>query len=249
MPKLIDYPRASLAASLSLAGAVDSLGGTCGRELAADKLDKKVSGAFAAVISTAARFGLIVVKKGQLSTTQLYRDYKLAYDEEQRVTALRTAFLSIPLFEQITDRFLGKQLPVDHFEKMLVKEFDVPDNIASRVAKYFIDGATQSGLLGEDNVLAVEPVDNYSGSNTISSDDSEAEYSESERDVAPRVIDEHATGPVAAKTGGYSIRMRGPGMDLDIQIHEEDDLLIVNAILAKIRKKMQDMKDEKPLDD
>src|SRR5262245_30603611 len=103
MPRIVDYPRKSLSQSLELAAAVDALGGSSSEEMAADKLGRKGhnSGAFAALVGAAAKFGLVENRKSVLSTTSRYRDIKLAYDEMQRAEALRAAFLSVPLFQRI----------------------------------------------------------------------------------------------------------------------------------------------------
>ena len=251
MPKIVDYPRATLAASINLAQAVDTLGGSCSKELAADKLGKKVSGAFAALMATTSRFGFITIKKGQLSVTPTYRDYKLAYDDQERTKVLRSAFLSIPLFERIVKRFDGMPLPSGHFEKMLVKEFDVPENIGSRVAKYFIDGAKQAGILDENDVVAFEvaATTDDSSDEAINSDVGLSVDKESVNIGLTRRVEGVKNIPVSEASDSYSVRITGPSVDMVIQINEADDLLIVDALLAKVRKKMNDEENRKPLDD
>src|SRR5437867_10041615 len=106
MPRMVDYPRKSLSQSLELANAVDSLGGSSSEDMAANRMGRKGtnSGAFSALVGAAVKYGLIDVRKSLLSTTARYRDYKLAYNEDQRVQALRGAFLNVPLFQRISDR-------------------------------------------------------------------------------------------------------------------------------------------------
>ncbi|MEZ0173732.1 MAG: hypothetical protein AB9Q20_05380 [Candidatus Reddybacter sp.] len=229
MAKQIDYPRASLKNSLELAQAIDDLGGKCSIEMAADKLSKKVGGAFQALVGSAVRYGLISSKKGQLEITGLFRDHKLAYTKEEGDVALTLAFLTPPLFRAIFDRFEGKELPVSHFEKLLMREFSVPDQISSRVSKYFLDGAKQCGLLGADNQL-----------NTGINSNAETTEDTGEIDALGNGVNDDNTDKnknVIEEEGKFSVRIKGPGMDSVIVINEVDDLLIIKAMLKKVEKK------------
>lgn len=240
MPKQIDYPRASLRNSLELANAIHELGGKCSVGLAADKLGKKVSGAFQALIGSASRFGLVVNKKGQLESTLLFRNYKLAYSENEAKEALSKAFLTPPLFRSIFDRFEGLQLPLGHFENMLIREFDVPDQISSRVSKYFLDGAKQCDLIGPGNLLQ-----QLSDTSIHDAEDEDEDDSLQNRDMisassdSDDVLNNQADAQEdILETGKFSVRIKGPGMDSVIVIHEEEDLDIVKAMLKKVGKKL-----------
>ena len=59
MPKIIDYPRASLSRALALAEAVDKLGGEASDASVADHMGNKVGGAFNALVGAAVKFGLV----------------------------------------------------------------------------------------------------------------------------------------------------------------------------------------------
>lgn len=244
MARQIDYPRASLKNSLELAKAIDDLGGNCSAEMAADKLNKKVSGAFTALIASAVRFDLVSSKKGQLETSQLYRDYKLAYSKDEANEVLTTVFLKPPLFQRIFQRFQGRELPLTHFEKLLIREFGVPDAISSRVSKYFLDGAKQCGILGTDHVLNTGVSEN----GVIDAEDdsgSTHEESNTPQQDHPKSINKvkEQSQEVATQDTDYSVRIKGPGMDSVIVIHEEEDLLIVEAMLKKVQKKLASIKD------
>lgn len=250
MAKQIEYPRASLKNSLELAETVDDLGGTCSIEMAADKLNKKVSGAFQALIGSAVRYGLITSKKGQLEITGLFRDHKLAYNKEESDIALSLAFLAPPLFRQIFDRFEGRELPVSHFEKLLMREFGVPDQISSRVSKYFLEGAKQCALLTADNKLKA----GAPGGEGVSSSDGGADDEENELDTASEntpnknqnsAIDQETI----EKEGRFSVRIKGPGMDSVIVVNDEEDLLIIKAMLKKVEKKIASSDDTEWGDD
>jgi hypothetical protein len=250
MAKQIEYPRASLKNSLELAQAIDDLGGICSVEMAADKLNKKVSGSFQALIGAAVRYGLISNKKGQLGVTGLFRDHKLAYNKEESDVALSLAFLAPPLFRQIFDRFDGRELPVSHFEKLLMREFGVPDQISSRVAKYFLEGAKQCALLTADNKLRAGASGGQGVvvSNEGADDEGDELDAASENTVTKNqnsVVDQD----VIENEGRFSVRIKGPGMDSVIIVNDEEDLLIIRAMLKKVEKKIASLDDTEWGDD
>src|SRR4030042_1425795 len=112
MPKILEYPTASIKKSLGLAKAVDELGGSSSLAMCAEKLGKKVSGGFREVVHSANKYNFLSQKKGTLTIAPLYRDIKLAYDEKEKETLLQKAFLNVSLFQKIYNRFKGQKLPV-----------------------------------------------------------------------------------------------------------------------------------------
>ncbi|WP_159082232.1 hypothetical protein [Rhodanobacter thiooxydans] len=237
MPKIVDYPRASLLNSIELADAVSSLGGSSTALMAAERLNRKEGGAFTALISAATKYGLISSKGGRLAVQQVYRDYKLAYNDVEKRNALRAALLSPPMFLAIYKRFEGKPLPVEHFGKLLIREFDVPQDQASKVSAYFLEGADQAGIIEAGNVLATM---------TSSSDLAEPESSSADDDESQVAV---SPNPVAAKVEplgptDYAITFKGPGLNSTIVVAEEEDLLIVEAMLKKVKKVLVQRLDE-----
>ncbi|WP_192485548.1 hypothetical protein [Pseudomonas savastanoi] len=240
---------------MTLAEAINDLGGECGPALAGDKLNKQhTSGAFKGLVGSAVKYSLITNKAGQLKVTQLFRDITLAYDEEEGNQARKKAFLAPPLFRAIYDRFQSKTLPVAHFEKLLIREYEVPDPFASRVESYFLEGAKQCGLLTEGNVLSgshpnaadeviengksgdeneqAMPTENPVALPTITSPPHSAQAANSQP-----ILDNHRhTEPEL--DGKFTVRIKGPGMDSLIVINEEEDLLIVKAMLKKVEKRL-----------
>lgn len=244
MPKQVDYPRASMKNCFVLADAVNELGGQSSAAMAADKLNKQsTSGAYKALIGAAVKYGLLINKKGQLVVSELYRDVKLAYDEKEATKVTQKAFLSPPLFNAVFVRFENKSLPINHFEKLLIREFDVPEQLASRVANYFLEGAKQCEMLGEGNVLSREK--------EAIGDVIENEADVSSSDIYQSTYDAtvatgNATPPnvhtnseqVVEEDGKFSVRIKGPGMDTLLVINEEEDLLIVKAMLKKVERQL-----------
>ena len=227
MPKIVDYPRASLKSVLELAKAIDDLGGSCTLGMAAERMSRKISGAFSMLISSASKFGLVENKGQKLSTTNLYKDYKLSYTEEEKSQKLREIMLSVQLFQSIYERFSGKELPITHFEKLLIREFNVPNDLGSRVASYFIDGAKESNLIDENNRLI-----DYS--QTLDTGDNTLGNTESIDDAEVVIVKEHQK-----HIKNYFVRITGPNMDSNIELIEPEDMLIVHAMLKKVEKHLK----------
>ncbi|GAB3223369.1 hypothetical protein GCM10027346_02320 [Hymenobacter seoulensis] len=154
MPKTIDYPRTSYLSAWEVAEVVDDTGGKCAIETAARKLNRKVSGSFKAIIGSAVKFGLLTSKREFLTTTNLFRRIKHAYDKQEEKIYHREAFLHPPLFTQICRKFRNRELPVHMFDVMLIREFGVEEINAQSVAKAFVDGARMADIIDERNVIA-----------------------------------------------------------------------------------------------
>ncbi|WP_426492020.1 hypothetical protein [Hymenobacter sp. 102] len=154
MPKTIDYPRTSYAGAWEVAEVVDDTGGKCAIDTAARKLNRKVSGSFKAIIGSAVKFGLLTSKREFLTTTNLFRRIKHAYDKQEERIYHREAFLHPPMFNQICRKFRNRELPVHMFDVMLIREFGVEEINAQSVAKAFLDGARMAGILDENNIIA-----------------------------------------------------------------------------------------------
>jgi hypothetical protein len=242
MARPIDYPQASLAGSLLLAKAVDDLGGRCPTDLAADKLNKKVSGGYKSLVGAAVKYGLIKSKGGYLETTHLFKHHKLAYSKEEGDKVLQGCLLQPPIFRSIYDRFKGRALPIGHFDKLLVREFGVAEAVSSRVAKYFIDGAKMCGLLGPGSQLleAGSAIGNQS-SNVEASDEVEDAETDPEVNGGFETTSTEVAGPSPQR---YTVRISGPGMDSVVAINEEDDLEIVEIMLRKVRRQLNAAKGE-----
>jgi hypothetical protein len=197
--------------------------------MAAEKLNRKVSGAFNAVVSAAGKYGLVASRGARLETTALHRAIKLAYNDSERRSGLKTALLTPPIFSAIARRFSGKQLPVEHFDRLLIREFDVTEEIAGRVASYFIEGARQAGILSAGNVLEL-PRDGDA--------DQRKEVDQRETEARDEDLDDAspAAPRVAVEAGSYSVTFKGPGLSSTVVLKDEDDVAIVEATLKKVLK-------------
>lgn len=239
MPKVIDYPAASFAKAMELANAVEYLGGTCTIRSCADRLGKKVSGGFGMLISAAIKYSLVTRKGEELKNTPLYRSIKLAYNETERTENLRYSFLSPRLFSNLYERFKGRELPITMLPKLLIREFNVDEDSGSRISGYFVDGLRSLSLLDGNRLIDI-----VNDQNAVM----EADVSESKPGL---ILDQEGTmvPAIAPQTQEipslnnsiYTIHLKGPGMDSKITISEEDDFLILDAMIKKIKRKMNEM--------
>jgi hypothetical protein len=224
MPKELDYPRKSFLQTLALAHAVDSLGGSTSIETAAEKLQQSAKGgSFSALLSAAAKHKLVESKKGFLTNTDLFRSIKLAYTEEEKKRALRASFLEPSVYKSIFEKFKNKELPVQMLDKILIREFNVADDIASRVSKYFLEGASFTELLN-GNKLIDSDLENNSIEEAFvieSTPSTDLPISQLERKIIsnPNSFNEE-----------YLIHIYGPGIESKIAINDEDDFLIFKKV-------------------
>jgi hypothetical protein len=232
MPKLVDYPRSSLKASLEVGKTVNDLGGTCSIESCAEALGKKIGGSFNAQIAAAVKFGFIVKTSGNLSITNLYKKIELAYDEIEKTFLLREAFFKIPLFEKLYNRFKEGKLPIQMLDKLLIREFEVPRKIAHRVANYFIKSAKECNLLNAD--LTFIKIEDGNDLNEVD----EKNNSEKEASQPFSIEDVKTKSPQMLGQKYYTISISGPGIDIKKEIRENDDLSIISVILENITKNL-----------
>lgn len=222
---------------------VDSLGGDCNLDSVAEKLGRKKGGAFTALYASAVKYGFVTISKGRASATELFRSWKLAYTEEDERAELKKAFLNISIFEVICERFEGKEIPIQIFDKFLIREFDVPEKLASRVAGYFIEGVRMVGILDGDTLLR-ETEDStratFAEESAHEDENVVRGNSGSEKAAEPKILQSEASQFQANSASEYQVRITGPDMDSLIGITDSDDLDIVNIMLRKVSKRLSD---------
>jgi hypothetical protein len=211
MPKTVDYPRASLAKSLSLAEAVYELGGSTTIEICAEHMDRRVGGGFRDIVSAAVKYGLVTTSKGSIRTTQLFKEYHLGYTDQEKIDILRGAFSNVPLFNEICARFDGRAIPLEILDRLLVREFDVTQQVASKVSKHFLEAAKSTGIVSDDNLvnLVTEP------------SDAACETQPSKIVAQINATEQSDVVNISARVSGndsYSVIISGPGMNHTITI-------------------------------
>lgn len=235
MPKLIEYPRASFSRSRDLADAIDYLGGTCKIETCADKMGLKVSGGFHALIGAAKKHNLVDSTKDGLTTTTTFRNIKLAYTDQERLENLRNAFLAPPLYRRIYEKYKGLSLPVEMLGKLLIREFGIEQDVAPRIAGYFIEGARAIELLIDNKIINIDSTTEFSVNNENES--SVLSTDEHNNKVETAVIP--TSELVSTNSEHYSVHIVGPGMNSRLMLNEEEDFIILEAMIRKLKKKME----------
>ncbi len=241
MPKILEYPRASLMNSLALAKAVGELGGGATKAMAAEKMNLKISGAFSALIGAAGKYGLVDNARGQLATTPLFKEYRHAYTEEEAARVLKKVFLGVPLFQKIYDRFHDTKLPVEILDKILIREFGVEESVASRVSGYLIDAARMAALLKDDNYFVRDGHDVIGDASAPPQNNSMPAVTSLNPDAVAVSVQQKT---IERAPDEYVVHFKGPGIDSEVRVLDEDDLIIVQAILNKVKRNLGRFSDE-----
>ncbi|HMK19593.1 MAG TPA: hypothetical protein VK492_15430 [Chitinophagaceae bacterium] len=245
MPKNIDYPRKSFLDALKFAEAVDYLGGNTLVTTVADRLNMSATGgSFHALAGATLKHALIEKSKEYLKITSLFKKIKLAYNEEEKLQALRESFLMPPVYSKIYEKFKNKEFPTQMLDKILIRELNVQEDIASRVANYFIKGTTYCALLINNRLVEVNSTDNDKVA-----DETEMTVSPVNTSVKNKLPFYGGEDLIHTKnfpndSNSFIVHIYGHGIDSKLLVNDDDDLIIVEATLNKLRKKLKEEKKE-----
>lgn len=144
------YPYFDLDDSVIVAKAVHERGGgTCSRDLVAAALGYSTtkSGAFLSRIYAAKQFGLIDIEGDILGVTDRATNILHPVMESDAVVAKRDAFLAVPLFQKVYEKFKGATLPHElGLQNLLKTEYKiVPDRIKPAM-RVMLNSAEQAGF-------------------------------------------------------------------------------------------------------
>ena len=130
-------------------------GGSAEREQLAAWMNQSASGGtFRSRVSAAAMFGFIRGQRGNIDITELGRE---VVDDASRPAALVEAFLRVPLFHALFDKFNGYPLPPpDALESQMV-QLGVPEKQKERARQTFYGSARVAGFLDPTNGQFVSP--------------------------------------------------------------------------------------------
>ena len=152
----IGFPYGDVNAALSVADAIHNNAGT---ECTVDQLaaflgHSSKSGTFRMKLSTARIFGLIETKNDKALLTSLGRQ---AVDPEQRDYAAAKAFLTVPLFRAVYDKYIGQHLPPAAALEREIASLGVARKQAGRARQAFERSAEQGGFFHHGRERLVEP--------------------------------------------------------------------------------------------
>lgn len=112
------------------------------------------SSKFRGWVSAAKMFGLIESRSKQASLTELGA---AVVDPQQREAAKVEAFLEVPLYRQLHDKFAGQLLPPDAGLEAEMRSLGVPDKSAARARQVFQRSASSAGFFAEGKDRLVRP--------------------------------------------------------------------------------------------
>jgi hypothetical protein len=151
----IVFPYAPLSDAERVALELHKYGGTATPEGVAKVLGQKSrSGAFRQKMSSARIFGLVGTRPGQVSLTRLG---KAVIDPEKQARARAEAFLNVPLYKALFDKYQGDLLPpmttLDHE----IAELGVSPKQASTARQVMFRSAEQAGFFARGSSRLVAP--------------------------------------------------------------------------------------------
>jgi hypothetical protein len=148
--KRYPWPQTDLSASVEVARViVDPGGGELDKEQLAKLLGytSANSGTFLSKLAAARQFGLLDGRSPELRPTRLALDILEPSYPDARENALFKAFVSVPLFRDVFNRFKGRAIPGNlALERALKDQFGVPAKQTGFVRARFLNSADQAGL-------------------------------------------------------------------------------------------------------
>lgn len=145
--------------AVSVAKALHELGGEAGHDQLARKLGHKTveSGAYRLRLGGAAMFGLIETADRRVRLTDRAKSIFSMHPEDTRA-AMIDAFLDVPLFRMIYERYQGRQLPPEDGLKNVIRELGVVPNQIDRVYSTLMRSADTAGYFSSGRGYLVAPV-------------------------------------------------------------------------------------------
>lgn len=187
------------------------------------------SGAAATALGTLRMFGLVIKAPGRKdAVSEELKKFKYTPYEHEK-SELVDGWLRKPkLFSIILDKYNNKLPSEAALRYELIQEFGFTENAADKFLKTLNDSISFAG-----SFEAEDP----EGSGPESTDEKLVEQMASGAGASAQPqVSNTALDLTVSEDQQYVIQITGPGMNTQIEINEEDDLLVVDAILKKVRK-------------
>ena len=154
------YPGVSLADALELARLVDDRGldGLTSAEIAAAAGYKNIkTNTFSSRLSATRQFGLLGLREERYELTPLARSLLHPSDSAQVGRLRREAFLTAPLYAELTVRLAGKKVPdATILANLLYHHHQITPSAKGPAAEAFLESARFAGLIGGDGILQAD---------------------------------------------------------------------------------------------
>lgn len=156
----IQFPYADLDSAVKVAEAVFAIGGQRApqEQLAARLGHESVkAGAFRVKLSTARTFGLIESKQQDAAGISLTKIGQQINDPKTSARARVEAFMAVPLYLKIYERFRGTMLPADEGLENIMVSLGVSSKQKDKARQAFQRSAQQAGLFPEGKGRLIVP--------------------------------------------------------------------------------------------
>lgn len=152
----IDFPYLGLDVAVEMAKGVHAVGGSsCQWDQLAAKLDQAATGGgFRQRVMTAKTFGLLTYTQGTITLTKLGAQI---CDPEQEVAAKAEAFLAVPLYKAVYEKFKGGTLPPTSGLETAMVSLGVTPKQKATARQVFQRSATEAGFFAYGQSRLVLP--------------------------------------------------------------------------------------------
>jgi hypothetical protein len=153
----IAFPYVDLDDALSVANAIYT---NAGRQASWDQLaaylkhESANSGAFRLKVGAARLFGLVETSRNEVALSELGQD---AVDPEKAKLAREEAFLKVPLYREVYDKYRGKLLPPDVGLEREMRDLGVPAKQVAKARQVFQRSADEAGYFAQGKDRLVRP--------------------------------------------------------------------------------------------
>ncbi|SOD99890.1 hypothetical protein [Caenispirillum bisanense] len=193
----IEFPYNDLETSIQIANILfNRFGSKASSDQVAGQLGQVASsGTFRLKLSAARMFGLVEVQRGEVELTQLGQRI---VDPSTELAARAEAFLSVPLYREIHERYQGRLLPEAGGLENAMASLGVSPKQKDKARQAFERSALQAGFFAHGKNKLVRPhVQHLNELNerTVRDDEEEA-TSESDELVQPAPVSSKASGGI-----------------------------------------------------
>jgi hypothetical protein len=149
------FPYVPLHDVTEMVGLIEKRGHSCRLdELAADLDQQKTSGAFRGRLAAGRLFGAVRAESHDLVLTTL--GLRMCAPDA-KAAALAEAFLTVPLYKAIYDKYAGGKLPPSEGIEAEMRRLGVPDKQVQRARQVFARSADLAGYFGSGRDRLVRP--------------------------------------------------------------------------------------------
>lgn len=225
----VKYPYYGLSACLDFAALIDQLAGRAEASenavLSALNINSPKNNSYTYKISSAVQFGLVEKKGTGIKITDTGRLILYPPEgEEQKKELIRQAFLAPPLYQKLYERYNRKHLPPTLPNVLL--DMGIARNKIDRTAKEFISSAHFAEILDDNNTLSLL------NSNSEEKDSEKESLKKQDNPIEHKVFENKTD------ENSYVVSVKGPGVDLNIEIKEKNDIEQVELLKTILERKM-----------